>query len=116
MRWVRTCSWAGQILLWALWLAVGLAVASRRKRLPVGAIHGRRLADAAPDRVGRNESLSLCRNGSEDAVLVEPHAVGAAAVLCRLEARASDLWTTSKLWYVSMDCGKSQVSTLRRRQ
>ena len=91
MSWVRTCSWAGQILLRAPWLAVGLAVARRRKRLPVGTIHWRGLADAAPDGMGGNKSLRLCRNGGEDAVLVEPHAVGAAAVLCRLEARASNL-------------------------
>jgi hypothetical protein len=91
MSWVRTCSWARQILLWARWLTIGLAVASRRKRLAICAIHGRRLADTAPDGVGGHKSLRLCRNGSEDAVLVEPHAVGAAAVLCRLETRASNL-------------------------
>lgn len=67
-------------------------MASRRKRLPVGTIHGWRLANTSPDGVSRNKSLSLCGNGSEDAVLVEPHAVGAAAVFCRLEARASNLW------------------------
>lgn len=58
MDWVRTCSWAGQILLLTL-LRIGLVLARRRKRLPVGAIHGRGLADTAPDSVGRNKSLCL---------------------------------------------------------
>lgn len=91
MSWVRTCSWAGQILLRARWLAVGLAVTRRRKRLAVGTVHWRGLADTAPDGMSGNKGLRLGRNGGEDAVLVEPHAVGAAAVLCCLEARASNL-------------------------
>jgi len=91
MSWVRTCSGAGQILLLARRLAIWLAVAGRRKRLAVGTIHWRRLANTAPDGVSRNESLRLGRNWGEDAVLIEPHAVGAAAVFCRLEARAADL-------------------------
>jgi hypothetical protein len=91
MSWVRTCCGTGQILLLARGLPVGVAVACRRKRLPIGAIHGRRLADAAPDGMRRNECLGLGGNGGEDAVLVEPHAVGAAAVFSRLEARAPDL-------------------------
>lgn len=68
---------------------------ARRKRLAIGTIHGWRLANTSPDGVGRNKSLSLCGNGCEDAVLVEPHAVGAATVLCRLEARASNLATSA---------------------
>lgn len=91
MSLVRTCSWAGQILLRARRLAVGLAVAGRGQGLPISTVHWRWLADTAPDGVGRHKGLRLCRNGGEDAVLVEPHAVGAAAVLCRLEARASNL-------------------------
>lgn len=91
MSWVRTCSGAGQILLLARRLAIWLAVAGGRKRLAVGTVHWRWLADTAPDSVGRHEGLRLGRNWSEDAVLVEAHAVGAAAVFCRLEARAADL-------------------------
>jgi hypothetical protein len=91
MSWVRTCSWARQILLLARWLPVGITVARRRKGLPIGTVHGRWLSDAAPDGVGRDESLGLRGDGGEDAVLVEPHAVGAAAIFSRLEARAPDL-------------------------
>jgi hypothetical protein len=43
----------------------------------------------------RNKSLRLSGDGGEDAILVEPHAIGAAAVLGRLEARASNLWSVS---------------------
>jgi len=89
---VRTCSGAGQILLLAgRLLAIGLGVARGRKGLPVGAIHGRRLSDAPPDGVGGDKGLRLRRDGREDAVLVEAHAVLAAAVLGSLEARTADL-------------------------
>jgi hypothetical protein len=86
-----TCSGTGQILLLTRRLPIGIAVARRRQRLPIGTIHGRRLADTTPDRVRRDESLGLRGDGGEDAVLVEPHAVGTAAVFSRLEARAPDL-------------------------
>jgi len=90
MNLVRTCSWAGQILLLLRLLARRLAIrfrmVRRRERLSVRAIHGRWLSDATPDRVCRHEGLCLRRDGREDAVLVEPHAVGAAAVLGGLEA------------------------------
>lgn len=68
MSWVRTCRGARQILLrWRLlllllltrWLTVGVCVAGRRQRLAVGAVHGRRLANAAPDGVGRHKGLGL---------------------------------------------------------
>jgi hypothetical protein len=72
-------------------------VARRRKGLPIGTVHRRRLSDAAPDGVRRDEGLGLGGDGGEDAVLVEPHAVGAAAIFSRLEARAPDLRTVSKL-------------------
>jgi hypothetical protein len=91
MSWVRTCCGTGQILLLARGLPVGVAVVCRRKRLPIGAIHGRGLADATPDCMRRNECLGLGGNGGEDAVLVEPHAVGATTVFCRLEAGAPNL-------------------------
>jgi hypothetical protein len=97
MSWVRTCSGAGQILLLARWLPIAITVARRRKGLPVGTIHGRRLSDAAPDSVGRDESLCLGGDGGEDAVLVEPHAIGAAAIFSRLEARAPDLGKVNRL-------------------
>jgi hypothetical protein len=87
------CSWAGQILLLLAWLLVRLCVARRRKRLAICAVHGWRLPDTTPDSVSRDESLCLRRDWSEDAVLIESHAVGAAAILGRLEARASDLAT-----------------------
>lgn len=93
---VRTCSGAGQILLRATRLCVGLVLARRRKRLPVGAIHGRRLSDTAPDRVGRDKSLRLGRDGGEYAVLVEPHAIRAAAVLGRFKAGAANLCKEEK--------------------
>jgi hypothetical protein len=96
MSWVRTCSGTGQILRLARGLAIWLAVAGRRERLPVGAVHGGWLSDTAPDCVCRNKCLSLSRYWGEDAVLVEPHAVGAAAVLSRLEARAADLVKVSR--------------------
>jgi hypothetical protein len=94
MNLVRTCSWTGQILLLLLLarlLAICLGVARRGQGLAVRTVHGRRLSDAAPDGVCRHESLRLRRDGREDAVLVEPHAVGAAPVLGGLEARASNL-------------------------
>ena len=91
MSWVRTCSGTGQILLLPRRLPIGIAMARRRKRLPVGAVHGRWLADTTPDGMRRDEGLGLGGDGSEDAVLVEPHAVGAAAIFSRLEARAADL-------------------------
>jgi hypothetical protein len=97
MSWVRTCSGAGQILLLARRLPIGITVARRRKGLPIGTVHGRRRSDAAPDGVRRDEGLRLGGDGGEDAVLVEPHAVGAAAIFSRLEARAPDLRRVSKL-------------------
>jgi hypothetical protein len=100
MNWVRTCSWARQILLLLrLWLARRLAIrvpmVCRRKRLAIRAIHGRWLSHATPDRMCRHERLRLRRDGREDAVLVEPHAIGAAAILGGLEAGAPDLHSVS---------------------
>lgn len=86
-----SCSGARQILLLATWLCVGLVLARRRKRLPVGAIHGWRLSDTAPDGMGWDKGLRLGGDGCEYAVLVEPHAIRAAAVLGGLEARATNL-------------------------
>jgi hypothetical protein len=102
VSWVRTCSWAGQILLLRALLLVRLCVARRRQRLAIRAVHGRRLPDTTPDCVSRNKRLSLCRDGSENAVLVESHAVGASAVLGRLETRASDLQEVSGSFFVSI--------------
>lgn len=96
---IRTCGGAGQIALLRLprarRLAVGVAVARRRQRLPVGAVHGRGRANAAPDGVSGDKGLRLRRDGREDAVLVEAQAVGTAAVLGGLEARAADLAAVS---------------------
>lgn len=96
MSWVRTCSGAGQIVRLARRLAIGLGVAGRRERLPVGAVHGRWLPDTAPDSVRGNKGLRLGRHGGEDAVLVESHAIGAAAVLGCLKAGAADLGKVSR--------------------
>lgn len=94
------CGGAGQVALLlrrrrllprARRLAIGVGVARRRQRLPVRAVHGRGRADAAPDGVCGHKGLRLRRHGREDAVLVEAQAVGAAAVLGGLEARAADL-------------------------
>jgi hypothetical protein len=96
MNWVRTCSWARQVLrLLPRRLAIGIPVACRRKWLPICAIHGRWLSDTPPDGVRRDEGLRLRGDGGEDAVLVEPHAIRAAAILGRLEARAPDLQSVS---------------------
>ena len=76
---IRTCSRTGQILglllLRARRLAVGVGVVGGGQRLAVGAVHGRGLADAAPDGVGGDKGLCLGRDGREDAVLVEAQAV-----------------------------------------
>ena len=97
---IRTCGRAGQILLLLLPLArrlpIGLCVVCRWEGLPVGAVHGRGSADTAPDGVGWDESLCLCRDGREDAVLVEPQAVRAATILSSLKAGATDLYEVSK--------------------
>jgi hypothetical protein len=96
MNWVRTCSWARQILrLLPRGLAIGVPVACRRKWLSVRAIHGRGLSNTPPDGVRRDKGLRLGRDGREDAVLVESHAIRATAVLCRLEARAPYLQRVS---------------------
>jgi hypothetical protein len=98
MNWVRTCSWARQIALLAglLLLAICFCVARRRKRLAVCAIHWGRLSDTSPYSMCRHKCLRLGRDGRENAVLVEPHAVGAAAVFGSLETRASDLCNVSE--------------------
>ena len=100
MNWVRTCSWARQVALLARllrWLlAVCFGMARGRERLAICAIHGRWLPNTPPNRVCRNKSLCLRRDRREDAILVEPHAVGAAAVLGGLEARAANLCVVSK--------------------
>jgi hypothetical protein len=96
MNWVRTCSRTGKILLLVRRLPIGLGVARRRERLPVGAVHGGRLSHTPPDSMSRHKSLCLSGDGSEDAVLVESHAVGAAAVFGRLEARTANLHRVSE--------------------
>jgi hypothetical protein len=86
MSWVRTCSWARQVALLAgLLLAICFGVAGRRERLAICAVHGRWLPNTPPNGVCRNKSLCLRRHRRKDAVLVKPHAVGAAAVLGGLE-------------------------------
>jgi hypothetical protein len=100
MNWVRTCSWARQIALLTrllLLLTICFRMARRRERLAICAVHWGRLSNASPYGVCRNKSLCLRRDGREDAVLVEPHAVGAAAVLGGLEAGASDLRRVSEI-------------------
>lgn len=72
-------------------LAICFGVLRCWQRLTVRAVHGRGLADAAPNGVGRHKGLGLSRDGREDAVLVEAHAIGASAIVCRLESRASYL-------------------------
>lgn len=64
------------------------------KRLPVRTIHGRWLSHTTPNSMRRDKSLRLGRDGREDAVLVEPHAIRAAPVICGLETRASNLCTS----------------------
>lgn len=99
MNWVRTCSWARQVALlawWWRWLPISITMACRRERLPICAVHGWRLSHAPPDGVCRNKSLRLGRDRREDAVLVEPHAIGASAVFGGLEARAAYLCCVSR--------------------
>lgn len=79
------------LLLAGWWLTVSFGVLGSWQRLAISAIHGWGLADTTPDCVGRHESLSLGRDGSEDAVLVEAHAIGAASVVGGFKTRASDL-------------------------
>lgn len=101
---IRTCGWAGQIarllllllLPRARRLAIGVCMARWRQGLPVGAVHGRGRADAAPDGVCGDEGLRLRRDGRKDAVLIESQAVGAPAILGGLEAGAADLGRVSK--------------------
>ena len=95
---IRTCGRAGQITLLLLLLlprarrlAISICVARRREGLPVGAVHGRGSADTAPDGVCWDKGLRLSRDRCEDAVLIEPQTVGAAAVLGGLEARTANL-------------------------
>jgi hypothetical protein len=98
MNWVRTCSGARQIALLArllLLLTICFSMARRWKRLAICAVHGRWLPNTPPNGVCRNKSLSLRRDRRENAVLVEPHAVGAATVLGGLEARAANLCVVS---------------------
>jgi hypothetical protein len=82
---------ARQITLLAGRLTICIRRACRRKRLPIGTVHGRRVSHPTPDGVRGDKSLRLCGDGREDAVLVEAHAVRAAAVVGGLEAGASDL-------------------------
>jgi hypothetical protein len=67
-------------------------VTGRRERLPVGAIHGRRHSDAAPNCVSRHKGLRLCGHWGKDAILIEPYAVSAAAIVGVLEAGAANLY------------------------
>lgn len=100
MNWVRTCSRTGQILWLPCWLTICLGMTRWRQRLAVGTIHRWRLSDTAPDSVGRYESLCLRGHRREDAVLVEPHAIGAATIFCGLKARTADLNHVSMLFAV----------------
>jgi hypothetical protein len=88
---IRTCRAcrAGQILL--LPRRVRFGMASRRERLPICSVHGRRLSYTAPYGMCWNKSLRLRRHRRKDTILIEPHAIRAAAVVCSLEARAADL-------------------------
>ena len=117
-RALRTCCWALHWLHW--WLTrlgrvhLRLLVALRRRwilatllrrrvLLIAPAVLGKRLAIravklsvwrrilASPHGMRRDEGLSLRRHWSEDAFLGEPLAIGAAAVLRLVEARAADL-------------------------
>ena len=93
MSWRRTwraCR-ARQISLLPRRLTICIRMARWRKRLSVGAVHGWRVAHSTPDGVRRDKSLRLRRDGREDAVLVEPQAIRAAAVVGGLEAGASNL-------------------------
>jgi hypothetical protein len=84
MSLVRTCGarWARQILLLrrrvlllAWWLAICLHMIRLRQWLTICSIHGWRLAHTTPDSVRWHERLRLRRYGSEDTILIEPHAV-----------------------------------------
>lgn len=81
-------------------LLVGIALLTvGRKRLAVGTVQlsvGWRLL-AAPDGVSGYESLGLGRHRGEDTFLREALAVGAAAVLRLVEARAADLKPVSEV-------------------
>ena len=55
----------------------------------------------------RNKRLRLGRHWGEDAILVEPHAVGATAVFSRLEARAANLGKVSS--HSRVNCANWQV-------
>jgi hypothetical protein len=93
MSWGRT--WrarrARQIRLLPGRLTICIRMARRRKRLAVGTVHLRRVWASTPEGMRGDKGLRLSRDGCEDAVLVEAHAIRAAAVVGRLEARASDL-------------------------
>lgn len=88
-------SWAGQRIS----VRAGRRVVAMRRRKAVAVrtvqllwLTGRGTSTAATvERLRRHEGLSLGRHGREDAFLAEADAVGAAAVLGVLEARASDL-------------------------
>jgi hypothetical protein len=86
----RACR-ARQIRLPARRLTICIGMARRRKRLSVGTVHGRRISHSTPDGVRGDKGLRLCGDGREDAVLVEAHAIRAAAVIGRLEAGAANL-------------------------
>lgn len=99
MNWVRTCSWARQIALLARrWrrLAVRITVICRRQRLSIGAIHGWWLSHTPPNSVRGNKSLRLGGHRCENTVLVETHAIGAAAVFGGLKAGAANLCCVSR--------------------
>jgi hypothetical protein len=104
-RWIRTCRrrGTGQILRlrWRWRRRSVCTPMARLERLAKRAVHGRRRAHSTPDSVRGHKGLRLGRHGSEDAVLVEPHAVLAAAVVGGLEARTADLqsWSVQRsLW------------------
>lgn len=89
---VRTCH-IGHILRLLARSLIRLRRLSRGllKWLPICSIHWGRLPNPSPDCVSGHKCLRLSGNWREDAVLIESHAVGAATIFGRLEARATNL-------------------------
>ena len=77
----------------ARWMRVRIATIMLRQWLAIRAVELSALwwVLATPDRVRRNESLSLSRNRCEDAFLRKALTIGASAILRLIEAGASNL-------------------------
>ena len=71
------------------------------ERLTIGSVHGWGGSHSTPNSMCWNESLSLRRDGGEDAILIEPHTVGTAAIVGVLETGAANL---------HIDCYKKKTS------